>query len=334
MKSSFPFQFLLLATLLPAGFASGALVRYTADADTLHLWHFDESGAPVSDAGSEPLALAALSGGATLGNSSLPGFGSALSTMGSGLGGASTPAISPKTLANDATDNVVMTYAGASGAFTFEALIRIDADLTQTFVGSTRGGNPLQIVSAEQDGAGGGVRAWQFRLDPVGFNPNADGFTSALTSPALEFINVNNAVAPVQNRVVLLPTTGPNAVAAGQWYHVAVSYDGNEGVAGNLSFYWTLADSSRTSADLLAQRQLDTDLPLAGAGVDFTVGNIGRGTPNSNFLGLIDEVRISGIARGAGDFIFQVPEPTTATLALLSLAALARRRTRPVGAEG
>jgi hypothetical protein len=79
----------------------------------------------------------------------------------------------------------------------------------------------MHIFSGEQDGAGGGVRAWRLRLDPIGFNPNADGVTTALLTPALEFINVNNGVAPGQNRVVLLPTAGPNAVAANQWYHPA-----------------------------------------------------------------------------------------------------------------
>jgi MYXO-CTERM domain-containing protein len=272
-----------------------------------------------------------LAGGATMGNPSLTGFGTALGTADSGLNGApaSTDAyLAPFTQVNGAGDNTIMTYAGATGSFTFEAIVRLDVDLTQTFAGTARGTAPMHIFGGEQDGTGGGVRAWQLRIDPIGFNPNADGVTTALTTPALEFINVNNAVAPVQNRVVLLPTTGSNAVVSGQWYHLAVSYNGTEASPSNLSIYWTLADPSRTAADLLVQRQLDTDLPLAGTGVDFAVGNIGRTAPNGNFLGLIDEVRISSVARGPNEFIFQVPEPGSAVLAIIALGGLVGRRTR------
>lgn len=330
MKRELIALLLAFVALLPVRTASAALLTYSSDASTLHLWHLDENAAPANDVGTSPLSLPVLSGGATLGDSSLTGFGTALNTIDSGLTGspASTDAyLAPFTLVNAAGDNTVMTYASAaSGAFTFEALIRPDVDLTQTFAGTLRGVNPMHIFSGEQDGSGGGVRAWQLRIDPIGFNPNADGVTVPLTAPALEFINVNNGVAPVQNRVVFLPTTGANAVAAGQWYHVAVSYNGAEATANNLSIYWTLAAASRTTADLLVQRQLDTDLPLAGTGVDFSVGNIGRTTPNSNFIGLIDEIRISAIDRAAGDFIFQVPEPGTAALSLLAFGAFARRR--------
>lgn len=202
-------------------------------------------------------------------------------------------------------------------------MIRLDVDLTQTFTGSARGTISMHIFSGE--GEANANRVWQFRLDPIGFNPNADGFTSPLTAPALEFINVNNASAPVQNRVVLLPLTGPNAVEAGQWFHVAASYNGNEGTPNNLSLYWTKIEASRTQADLLIQRQLDTDLPIGQ--VDFAIGNIGRNPSSANFLGVIDEIRISEVARGSGDFIF-VPEPCASLLALGSLGSLLALRRR------
>ena len=317
---------LTVLSLLAANVASAAVVTYTADANTLHLWHMDETAAPVADSGTSPLNLGVLANGATLGNGSYTGFGFGLSTLDSGLNGA--PAsldayLAATTLVAGTGDNTTMTYAGANGAFTFEAIIRLDVDLTQTFVGSTRGTAPMQIFSGEQDVNSG--RTWQFRIDPVGFNPNADGVTTALTTPALEFINVNNAVAPVQNRIVLLPTVGANAVAPGAYYHVAVSYNGAEGTAGNLSIYWTRVEDSRIQADLLVSRQLDTDLPAGPP--DFAIGNTGRTTPNNNFLGLIDEVRISGVARGANDFIFRpVPEPSAGLFALAGAALLRRRR--------
>ena len=134
---------------------------------------------------------------------------------------------------------------------------------------------------------------------------------------------MNSAAAPIQNRVVLLPLTGPDAVAMGQWFHVAAVYDGNEGTANNLSLYWTKVEASRTQADLLIQRQLDTDLPISQ--VDFSIGNIGRSPSASNFLGLIDEIRISDVARSSRDFIF-VPEPCSGVLPMMGLGALSTLR--------
>jgi len=305
--------------------AHSELRSYSADSNTLHLWHLDDVGAPANDLGTSPLPLPVLAGGATLGNPSLGGFGTALSTFDSGLTG--TPAsldaaLSALPLVNGAGDNTTLTYSSAlNGAFTFEALVRIDADLTQTFAGSARGVAPMHIFSGE--GESNAERIWQLRLDPIGFNPNADGVTAALTSPALEFINVNSGAA--QNRVTLLPMTGPNAVASGAWFHVAVAYDGNEGIANNLSIFWTRADPTRTTADLLIQRQLDTDLPLGTP--DFAIGNIGRNPSASNFVGLIDEVRISDVARGPNAFIF-VPEPSAMLCAASGVAFFAMRRRR------
>ena len=177
------------------------------------------------------------------------------------------------------------------------------------------------------EGEANANRVWQFRIDPIGFNPNADGVTTALTVPALEFINVNLAVAPVQNRVMFLPLTGPDAVELGAWYHVAVAYNGSEATPNNLSVYWTKIDGTRTQADLLIQRQLDTDLPVAPT--DFAMGNIGRNPSSSNFVGIIDEVRISDSARTATQFIFTIPEPSSGLLLAASgILFAARRRPR------
>jgi hypothetical protein len=180
-------------------------------------------------------------------------------------------------------------------------------NLGATGSGGTGRGTPMQIISGEQDGSGGGVRSWQFRLDPVGLTPNADGYTTPLTQPAIEFINVNNGTS-VQHFIALIPTNGVDAIASNQWYHVAVAYDGNEGTPDNLRLYWTLLDSNRHNASLLASRSMNLDLNNSGA-VDFCVGNTGRTTPNNNFIGLIDEVRISSVARSATNFYWQPPPP-------------------------
>ena len=56
---------------------------YTPDPDTLHLWHMNETTAPVADAAPNGTDLTALENGATLGNESYTGakgFGTAVAT--------------------------------------------------------------------------------------------------------------------------------------------------------------------------------------------------------------------------------------------------------------
>ena len=285
---------------------AGITGPYSAtDASTLHLWHLDEASAPAADSiTAGGISLAVLGGGATLGNAGYSGFGNALSTFDAGPNvapGSGTDAyLAPFTLVNGATDNVTNTFADpATGAFTFEAMLRIDFD---PFVSQPTRNSALHILSGEQDGTGGGVRSFQLRLNPVGINPNADGITTPLTAPAIEFINLRNAVAPIENKIVILPTSGPDMPVQGGWYHLAVTYDGNAGVAGNFKMYWTKVDPSANQANLLATKTLNNDL-TTGA-IDLAIGQVGRDLSRSNFLGLLDEVRISKVARSAQQFIF------------------------------
>jgi hypothetical protein len=61
-------------------------------------------------------------------------------------------------------------------------IVRIDFDPAANLGPTTIGGNgrntAMQIISGEQEATGGGIRSWQFRLDPIGFNPNAGGITA------------------------------------------------------------------------------------------------------------------------------------------------------------
>src|SRR5690348_11888299 len=81
-------QFICAAvfSLLIAGNSQADIVGpYTADVNTLHLWHMDQSTVPVLD--SVPTGgtnLTSLHNLATLGNASFPGFGSALNASGQG----------------------------------------------------------------------------------------------------------------------------------------------------------------------------------------------------------------------------------------------------------
>ena len=274
---------------------------YVADPATLHLWHLDELSTPSTDAGQDGTELTALSGGAVLGADSFAGFGTALNTVDGGQDGilptSKNAVLSALPLAEDDTDSVLMAFADPdSGAFTFEAIVRVDFDPSLDMAANGRN-SPMQILSG--DGDFNAERVFQWRLAPVGFG---SGNTSVCR---FEFINIRQGTG-IQTIVVPIPDSGPDAIASNKWYHVAVTYDGNEGAPNNLKFYWTLLDTNRSVANLIGTGTMFNDL-VAGAACDFAIGNEGRATGGSsdNFIGLIDEVRISSVARAPNEFVFR-----------------------------
>ncbi|HWH68661.1 MAG TPA: autotransporter-associated beta strand repeat-containing protein, partial [Candidatus Sulfotelmatobacter sp.] len=178
---------------------------------------------------------------------------------------------------------------------------------------TANGGNgrnqQCQIITCEANGTGS--RVFQFRLDPIGTASPLN-----LGQPMLEFIRGPGT----QSIWVPIPTNGPNAIVSNNWYHVAVTYNGVPNTVSNLNLYWTLMDPSRTSANLIGSANLTANLsPVASATTDFTIGNSGRNPSGStanpllaNFLGLIDEVRLSKVARTANQMQFVNPLTITA----------------------
>src|ERR1043165_5891894 len=192
---------------------------YTADVNTLHLWHMDQSTVPVFDSvSSGGTNFIVLTNGATLGNASFTGFGTAVSALGPALITNGACALTPRPLPSD----TALIYAGPSGAFTYEAIVQIQynpaANLGTVANGGTGRNTALTIMAGE--GNSNAERLFQFRVDPVGFNPNAGGFTTPLSQPALEFINVHQA-SGVQNIIMLVPTRGANAIVQNGGDHVA-----------------------------------------------------------------------------------------------------------------
>lgn len=281
-----------LAAGLMGGTAAQAAITgpYTVDSDTLHLWQFDKDATASPSNSLDTVSPGGVNvsnqSGATWGNSSFAGFDRA---------GNTSAAANSIIRSSAGTASTLTAPAGAGGAYTYEAIINI---------ATTSGSQQIFAM----DGNGGlSDRPFFFRI----------------VNGELSLQNIANG--NVDNRVDI-PTTGDDAFVANEWFHVAVAYDGNEGVAGNLEFYWTRVDDSRTEANLIG----------TGTGVDMSttatavygIGNAFRtvgGGVTSNLEGSIDEVRISGIARGADQFIF-VPEPSS--LAFLGLGGLliARRR--------
>src|SRR3954463_13437861 len=179
MKSS-PCLSKVTSAFTLAGFSAAALLLsqpsvrativgpYTADANTLHLWHMDASVVPVLDAvASGGTNLVGLQNAATLANASYPGFGSALNTVGSGQDSTTQRGSLLTASTANPPGNIVTTIANTStGAFTMEAIVWIGFDPTKNFGTAVNGGNaratPFNIITGES-----GVNAnriFQFRI--------------------------------------------------------------------------------------------------------------------------------------------------------------------------
>ena len=140
------------------------------------------------------------------------------------------------------------------------------------------------------------------------------GMRLSLSGSTLQF-EAQTAVTPVFVSGTL-PNSGTHAYAANTWFHVAVTYDG-----ATPRLYWTKVDPTVTAANLLATGTANTTNYSATYGTtahgNFTIGGENRGSNGEPFIGRIDEVRISKVARSASQFIFSAAGPAT-SLALTS----------------
>src|SRR5258705_544539 len=115
----------VLTTLVAANTKGNIVGPYSPDANTLHLWHMDQTTVPVLDSVlSGGTNFTVLTNGATLGNASFPGFGTALSALGPALLTNGACALTPRPLPSD----TALTYAGPNGAFTYEAVVQIQVN--------------------------------------------------------------------------------------------------------------------------------------------------------------------------------------------------------------
>lgn len=296
---------------------------YTTDADTLHLWHLDELAAPSVDAApGTGTNLINLANGATLGTSSFSGFGTALNTIDGGqdnIAATARDAYYTPSVGNPNTSLTPFTYANSTtGAFTYEALVWIGFDPAKNFGTTADGGNnrnaPFQIMASE---GGSGQRLFQFRIVQAGFRPGGAGNPTVTPVPLLTFENIRNVVASQPTIYAAIPTTGPDAILSNNWYHVAVSYNGVPNTANNIKFFWTLLDPSRFVANQIpitsAQNTCNGPNPFASSPTaGFEIGNQARNN-NGNFVGYIDEVRMSGAGRKATEMMFYSTNPVVVT---------------------
>ncbi|MBK1834597.1 histidine kinase [Roseibacillus ishigakijimensis] len=273
-----------------------SLEPYRADEHTLHLWHLDELSPPFANANTAGSpALQGLFHGAEAGRPSLPGLARAISFHHheGGLPGTSSLrgallSLSPQ-MDSGPGDNAPPSfrYFGPDGAFTYEALIKLallphEAEVIALGILSMDGENDDRIFN--------------FRIEKEGF---------LVLTPLPDSGTTGGAMATI-------PTEGPHALNTLDWFHVAVTYDGRESTTNNTRLYWTRLAGSPRAAHHIGSGTLSHD--FNGRQGDFVIGNEGRsfleqGGEENNafgepFPGLIDEVRISSVARQPSDFLF------------------------------
>lgn len=281
---------LLLITPDEARGQSPASYRpYVRDEHTLHLWHLDEEGPPFTDSGSHPTPLRGLLNLAAAQVTSLQGMGTGVSCH-FNVGGTPRKSnlkggilLAAPTLHGSSEDNVPkpFPYFGSSGAFTYEAIVKLDIPPSKA------GGIALGLITMDGDGAD---RIFNFRIE-------RDGFLAFIPLP--DSGSAGGALATI-------PTSGPNAIDAKHWFHVAVTYDGDAGSTNNLRLYWTRLDGRPCLANQIGSGTLSND--LNGVLGDFAIGNEARSFADNAeaepFPGILDEIRISSVARAPGDFFF------------------------------
>ena len=282
-------------TLLLCGMLSAevSLQPYEVDSHTLHLWHLDESGPPFRNSVAGGAALQGMHNGAKAGESGMAGLGSAVS-LNHNAGG--TPrshslkgaiiTLAPG-LANGRGDHAPdgFIYQGGNGAFTCEAMVKFDRLPSEA--------ESIALAILTMDGEDR-ERVFSFRIEREGF---------------LSFTPLNDSGAS-GGAIASIPAEGPHAINTRDWFHVAASYDGRPGVPGAVQLYWTRVDRGRDEANRIGSGSLSRNLALLPG--DFAVGNEARSQYSENaeaepFPGLVDEVRISSVARHPTDFILVDP---------------------------
>ena len=100
-----------------------------------------------------------------------------------------------------------------------------------------------------------------------------------------------------------IPTTGTHKFVPGSWYHVAAVYNGTA-----VTLYWSHLDPSNAVANAIGSLTVAYSSSSPAAPLD--IGGENRGAEGESFRGLIDEVRISKVARAANGMQFFSPSVT------------------------
>ncbi|HVM50448.1 MAG TPA: LamG-like jellyroll fold domain-containing protein [Candidatus Acidoferrum sp.] len=288
---------LLLSMLVPLLAHANLVGPYTADANTLVLLHFDEAagGTVTANVGSlggnfysvneatasaTPPTVTTMLGAAGYVNG-LTNFHNCMTNPTTGYlfgydynnSGAYQGDVSSSSQSADRLAMSVLNIGnGGQTPFSLEALIQP----------TTTSGN--QEIICTDNSTGNSTRGFQFRI----------------TSGSLQFSFIANS----QALTATIPTSGtdPNAFVAGAWFHVAFTYDGTKG-----TLYWTRLDPSIGAANVISSGNMTLGTSDGAVQSPLCIGNENRNSAGEQFLGSIDEVRISSVCRAANQMQFFSP---------------------------
>jgi autotransporter-associated beta strand protein len=315
MKTIKLFLCLLTAMLVPSLSRAYIVGPYTPDANTLFLLHFDEP------AGSSATTNVGLKGGnlITVTNT----------TTGNGL---AAPPIVTTMLGQTAYTNAAAqigfgSCVSATNAVnptlypTVNGIIGYDGNKDGAYEGDVQSSGTPSVDAIALTNLNIGVNGvTPFTIEalicPTTLGANQEivctdsywanttpsrGFQFKITNTGLLQFNIIPVSGGSQSATI--PTGSlPQAFVPGTWYHVAVTYDGSF-----LKFYWTKLDPSNTVANLIGTFTIGAIYGNNTNVEPLVIGNENRGSSSEDFQGLIDEVRISNVARANNQMQFYSP---------------------------
>ena len=283
---------LLFALLFGASAAFADLVgSYTPDANTLFLLHFDEAA-----------------GGSVTTNLGIKGgnFYSVDESVSS-----ATPPLVTTMLGGPGYAVGTTNFGNCETNGTVGYLFGYDANKSGAYDGEGPAPAPDAIVMTNLNIGFGGQTPFTIEalIQPTTLSVNQEivctdssagsrGFQFRITGGSLQFQFITGS----QALSGTIPTTGSDAFVAGNWYHVALVYNGT-----TATLYWTKLDPANGAAHVLSSGNLAIGTTQGAVTGPLVVGNENLAAAGETFLGAIDEVRISNIARGSGQMQFFSP---------------------------